>query len=109
MAGRRTAPGRDQRQAIAESSRFGQATRDGTDPPDLAGQSNLADGHQLGREWQIMRSGCDRERNAEIRGGFNDANPADRRREHFPIVQACLGAPLEHGEHHRQPGRRPAR
>ena len=48
---------------------------------------------------------------AEVGRRLDDPDAADRRREDLPVVQrAALGAALQHGQHHGQPGRvEPAR
>ena len=106
-----TRPGSGGTSARVNPSRAASARRrrDAGDPPDLAGQADLADRDQPGREGVVARGARDGERDREVGGRLGQADPADGGGVDVGRPERDLGPALEHGEHHRQPARRRAR
>ena len=95
------------RRASVKPSRAASASRrcGAGDRPDLAGQPDLADRHQAGGSGTVADGAGDGEGDRQVGGGLGQPDAADGgRRRRRASRELEPRAPLEHGEHHRDPG-----
>jgi hypothetical protein len=90
--------------AEAEPGGLGEPPLLADDPADLAGEPDLAEHHEPGRQRAVARGGGHREGDGEVGGGLGEAHAADGGGVDLGVVQPDPAAPLQHREDHGDPG-----
>ena len=99
-------PGRtpgDHRTAEPHPLRLGQAPRQARDAAHLAGQADLADGHDAARHAQARHRAGQRDGDGQVNRGLAQPHAAHGRRVHVLLAELEPGPALQHGEHQAHP------
>jgi hypothetical protein len=99
-------PGRtpgDHRTAEPHPLRLGQAPRQARDAAHLAGQTDLADGHDAAWHGQARHRAGQRDGDGQVDRGLGQPHAAHGRRVHVLLAELEPGPALQHREHHAHP------
>src|SRR5215469_8796922 len=104
-SGRQARSGGNDRAAEADPLRLGNSPLQAGDPADLAGQSDLTDGYQIGWHADIRDGAGDRQAHGQVDRRLGQPSAADAGGEHIAAADSHARAPLQDCQHHGDPRR----